>query len=136
MDRFSTSRKSRDLLSMPWSCLLLFCVPAIAIAITGTSVFGTAVRTVVWTGALTVLGIACSINAAGCGRVHCYITGPFFLLMAVVALLYGLGALPLGDHGWSLIGLIVLAGAVASCWLLELIFGKYRRGRAESSNRP
>jgi hypothetical protein len=31
--------------------------------------------------------------------------------MAVVALLYGLGTLPLGDHAWSLIGLIVLAGA-------------------------
>lgn len=98
MDRFSTSCKSRDLLSKPWSCLLLFCVPAIAIAITGTSAFGTAVRTLVWTGALAVLGIACSINAARCGRVHCYLTGPFFLLMAVVALLYGLGTLPLSPR--------------------------------------
>jgi hypothetical protein len=44
MDRFSTSCKSRDLLSNVWSCLLLFYVPAIAIAITGAPVFGTAVR--------------------------------------------------------------------------------------------
>jgi hypothetical protein len=135
MDRFSTSCESRDLLAKPWSYFFLFCVPAIAIATTGTSGFGTAVRTIVWTGALAVMGIACSINAARCGRVHCYLTGPFFLMMAVVALLYGLGTLPLGNHGWSLIGLIVLAGAVASCCLLEIIFGKYRRGRTESSNR-
>jgi hypothetical protein len=32
------------------------------------------------------MGVACIVNALRCGRVHCYLTGPFFLLMAVIAL--------------------------------------------------
>ena len=80
------------------------------------------------------MGIACTANAARCGRVHCYVTGPFFLLMAVVSLLYGLGVLPLGGHGWSLLGLIILVGSVAFCCLPELFLGKYRRGRAQDSD--
>ncbi len=51
------------------------------------------------------MGTACIANAVRCGRLHCYITGPFFVAMAVVTLLYGLGALPLGGNGWNLIGL-------------------------------
>jgi len=34
-------------------------------------------------------------------RIHCYFTGPFFLVLAGVALLYGVGWLPLGAKGWS-----------------------------------
>ena len=123
--------KSRDFLSNPLTFLLLFCLPAIAIFITGNSAFGNVARTVVWTGALVVLGAACSFNAARCGRVHCYVTGPFFVVMAVVALSYGTGVLPLGKHGWSAIGLTILVGTVVLCCLPEVIFGKYRVRRAE-----
>ena len=123
---FPSSGKSRDLLSNPRSCLLLFCVPATAIVVTGNSVFGSAIRTIVWAGALSVLGTACTINAGRCGRVHCYVTGPFFLVMVVVALLYGTGVLPLGKHGWNLIGMTILVGAVALSCLPEFFFGKYR----------
>jgi hypothetical protein len=47
--------------------------------------------------------------------------------MAAVALLYGIGVLPLGNHGWGLIGAMILIGAVALSCLPEVIFGKYRR---------
>jgi hypothetical protein len=95
------------------------------------SVFGNSIRTIVWTAALVVLGTACSINAARCGRIHCYLTGPFFLVMAAFTLLYGVGMLPLGGHGWNVIGLTILIGAIVLCCLPEIIFGKYRVGRAE-----
>ena len=72
------------------------------------------------------MGAACIANARRCGRVHCYLTGPFFLVMALVALFYGLGILPLGRNGWNLIGLTILIGAIALCCLPELLFGKYR----------
>jgi hypothetical protein len=78
------------------------------------------------------MGTACTANAVRCGRLHCYITGPFFLVMAVVTLLYGLGIVPLGVHGWSLIGLTILVGAIALCCLPELFFGKYRKGSVRS----
>jgi hypothetical membrane protein len=73
------------------------------------------------------MGVACTINAARCGRVHCYITGPFFVLMAVATLLYGVGILPLGAKGWSLLSLTILVGALALCCLPELFWGKYRK---------
>ena len=78
------------------------------------------------------MGAACLANAVRCGRVHCYTTGPFFLVMAVVTLLYGLGVVPLGGNGWSLISLAILIGAIVLCCLPELFFGKYRRGSARN----
>lgn len=84
-------------------------------------------RTAVWAVALTIMGIACLANARRCGRLHCYITGPFFLLMAVVTLLYGLGILALGKNGWNAISLIVLVGAIVFTCLPEMLLGRYRK---------
>ena len=33
------------------------------------------------------MGGAFVVNARGCGRLHCYLTGPLFLLAAIVTLL-------------------------------------------------
>ena len=134
MECCTTPGKSRDLLSSPWLSLVVFWLPAIAIAVAGSSGFSSHWRTVVWTVALSIMGTACIANALRCGRVHCYVTGPFFLLMALVTLLYGLGVVPLGGIGWNRIGLTILVGAIALCCLPELFLGKYRRSRAEDGN--
>lgn len=123
-----TGNKS-DILAKPWLAFLWWWLPAIAIVVTAQSYSSGGLRTIVWTVALVVMGTGCLINVSRCGRTHCYVTGPFFLLMAIVTLLYALGVLPLGGHGWSLIGLIILIGAVALSCLPELFFGKYRKGR-------
>ncbi len=123
----STTCTPRDILSKPWLSFLVFWFPGIAIAATAGSRFHAGSRTIVWTVALTTMGIACLVNAARCHRIHCYVTGPFFLIMAVVTLLYGLGAVSLGGNGWNIIGLAILIGAAALCCLPELFFGKYRR---------
>jgi hypothetical protein len=80
------------------------------------------------------MGTACIANAVRCGRLHCYVTGPFFVAMAVVTLMYGLGAVRLGGNGWNLIGLTILAGAIALCCLPELFLGKYRKGNAKDGD--
>lgn len=129
MEGGTTTGNSRDILSSPWLAFAVFWLPAIAIVVVGSSRFNSGWRTVVWTVALSTMGTACIANALRCGRVHCYITGPFFLVMALVTLLYGLSVVPLGASGWSLIGLTILAGAIALCCLPELFFGKYRKGR-------
>lgn len=129
MQRGATISHSRDIFSSPWRAFVWFWLPAIAIAVTGNSGLGNGWRTVVWTVALSTLGVACIANAIRCGRVHCYLTGPFFLVMAVVTLLYGLGVAPLGAHAWNLIGLTILLGAIALCCLPELFLGKYRKDR-------
>jgi hypothetical protein len=47
--------------------------------------------------------------------------GPFFLLMALVALSYGLGILHLAGNAWNPLGLITLMGALA-LWCLPEMF--------------
>lgn len=131
----STTCESRDILSSPWRSLVVFGVPVVAMVVAGSSAFSGSWRTIVWTVALGIMGAACTVNAVRCGRVHCYITGPFFSVMALTTLLYGLGILPLGQSGWNLIGLTILVGAIVLCCLPEMFFGKYREIQAEDDNR-
>jgi len=119
--------KSRDVLSSRWRVFILYWLPAIAIVIAGAHTISSGWRTVVWTVALATMGVACIVNALRCGRVHCYLTGPFFLLMGLVALSYGLGILHLGENGWNLLGLITLIGAITLWYLPEMFLGKYRQ---------
>ena len=94
----------RDLLCRGVSGFLLWCAPWL--------VFGLGLsappwlRTALWTVSFAVMGAACLLNAARCGRVHCRFTGPFFILAAIASLAYGLGLLPLGPSGWKWIGAV------------------------------
>lgn len=119
---------SRDLLKQSVSAFAFFYLPAIAIAVTAHSRFAPGLRTVVWTVALLILGAACIINARRCGRTHCYVTGPFFLVMAIATVLYSAGLLPLGSRGWSVLGLILLVGTILLCCLPERFLAKYSGG--------
>ncbi len=74
-----------------------------------------------WTPAFIVAGAACVVNAAQCGRVHCYITGPLYLLAAVATLLAGMGFVPLRS---SWIGGVVLGGTILA-YVPEWVRGKY-----------
>ncbi len=136
MLQLGTSRThSRDILSSPRFTLALFCLPIIVIVVAGQSDIGVGWRTALWTAALGTMGTACLVNAMRCGRIHCYATGPFFLLMAIVTLLYGLDILPLGKNGWNLISLTILFGTIVFCCLPELIWGKYRKDCAAEGER-
>jgi len=122
-------RDARDILASPLRGLVVFWLPAVAMIVAGGSWVSSGWRTVVWTVALAILGTGCIVNALRCGRIHCYITGPFFLLMAVITLLYGLDILLLGRHGWNAIGATTLIGAIVLCCIPEMVFGKYRKSR-------
>jgi hypothetical protein len=123
----ATTCKSRDILSSRLRVFLLYWLPAIAIVVAGVPAISSGWRTVVWTIALGTMGVACIVNALRCGRVHCYLTGPFFLLMALIALSYGLGMVHLGGNGWNLLGLMTLIGAIALWCLPEMLLGRYRK---------
>jgi hypothetical protein len=86
-------------------------------------------RAAVWALACAVMGAACLTNAVRCGRIHCFFTGPFFLAVALAAILYGVGVLPLGSDGWNLLGMVLLVGAVVLMTVPEMVFGKYRTRR-------
>lgn len=133
MERGTTTGNSRDILSTPLLVFALYWLPAIAIAVTG-NLLSVGWRTFVWSASLTIMATACIANAVRCGRVHCYITGPFFLVMAIVTVLYGLGVVTLGRNGWSLLGLTILVGCIASYYLPELFWGKYRKRHGGEGN--
>ncbi|MGH8132290.1 MAG: hypothetical protein ACRETP_03520 [Steroidobacteraceae bacterium] len=86
---------------------------------------------IVWPTALTFMGVACLLNARRCGRIHCYATGPFFLLLAILGLLYGIGVLPLGARGWTTLSIALVIGSAVLICVPEWVFGRYR-----SSSKP
>lgn len=113
----------RDLTRRKLARFALWQVPAV-VFLAGILV-GSTWRTTLWTAALAVAGAGCVANASRCGRLHCYFTGPFYLLGAAVTLTYGLGLLPLGPAGWVWIGLGVAAGSRILAYLPEHFWGKY-----------
>jgi len=74
-----------------------------------------------WVPALAVAGSACVLNAWRCGRLHCYVTGPLFLIAAAATVLDALGVVAIGGH---YILLAVFVGAALACGL-ECVWGKY-----------
>lgn len=132
MEECPPPNKSRDILANPWLSFIVYWIPGIAIVVSASTHIGLSNgwKAAIWTVALVIMGGACLVNAVHCGRVHCYATGPFFLLVALVSLLYGLGLLPLGRNGWNLIGIVLLIGAAALLCLPEMFLGKYRKGNA------
>lgn len=81
---------------------------------------------VVWPSVLTFMGVACLLNARRCGRMHCYFTGPFFLMLALVGLLYGLDLVSLGARGWSTLSIVLVVGGFALICVPEWLLGRYR----------
>jgi hypothetical protein len=66
------------------TAFVLWCIPSFVIAV---GLFLLSVRALLWIPSFTLMGGACVVNARGCGRLHCYLTGPLFLLAAIVTLL-------------------------------------------------
>ncbi len=116
--------KNKDFITDRVTNILLWGIPHVVFFI---GIFTSPVlRTILWPSALSIAGIACLINAFRCGRVHCYFTGPFYLLMAILSLLYGLDIFQFGQRGWVWIGgVVVIVGPILTR-IPERIFGKYK----------
>ena len=114
-----------DLTDGAFSLLLFWKLPAVLVVGVALLDVGSVGQALVWAPSLAIGGAACLANTLRCRRVHCYFTGPFFLLMASVSLLYGVGALPLGEEGRTWIELVTLIGAITLGYLPELVWGRY-----------
>ncbi len=120
---------SCDLFRTWWTTSAVFGLPVLAIVAAGFPVVAPGWRTATWVVALVTMGAGCIANALRCGRVHCYFTGPFFLVMAIAALLNGLGVVPLGRFGWNTFSAIVLVGTLSLYFVPEMFAGRYLRKR-------
>lgn len=118
----------RDLLSDRQVAGAAYGLPIAVLLVSGIFPMPALLRAAIWAICLSVMGAACALNALRCGRTHCYFTGPFFFFMALLALLYGVGIVPLGRSGWNVIALSTVAGTVVLYYVPELLFGRYRSG--------
>lgn len=119
--------ESRDILSDRLTTGIVYWLPIVALIVSGSLGVATGWRALIWVVALTTMGVGCLVNAFRCRRVHCYLTGPFFLIIALTTALYGLGVVKLGERGWTMISLILLAGGLLLYYVPEAIVGRYRR---------
>jgi hypothetical protein len=83
----------------------------VPIALLVAGVVWPAVRTALWTPAFVLAGASCVVNARRCGRLHCFATGPLYLLLGVATLLIELDMLPI-HSGWLL--LVAAVGTVVA----------------------
>jgi len=102
------------------SGILLWCLPTLAILV---GLNWNAARPWLWIPALLVMGIGCVVNARRCGRLHCYVTGPIFLLGAIYVALSETNLVPLR---LGIFLSVVFTIAMLAC-LAELPFGRYRK---------
>jgi len=81
-------------------------------------------RVWLWTPAFLVMGIGCLANIARCGRTHCFVTAPLFLLAAAYVALSAFGIVVLHPG----LFLLVVFGACCLACCAEIPLGRYRRG--------
>lgn len=81
-------------------------------------------RVWLWIPAFVVMGVGCLVNAARCGRLHCYLTGPLFILAAVFVALSAFGVVKLRPD----LFLLIVLGASCLALCAEIPLGRYRKG--------
>lgn len=112
-----TGCSQRDLVGGSWA-VLLWCIP------TGLVLLGVvlpSLRTTLWIPSFAVMGFACLVNARGCGRLHCFVTGPLFLIASLAT---ALDAFAVMRIDWKLIILVVGVGTLLA-YSIEWLRGKY-----------
>ena len=114
----------RDFLNDRMAAFLLWQGPAIVMLIAAVTPLSDPTRGVIWGACLGVFGAGCLVNALRSSRRHCFLTGPFFLLMAAAALLHGFAVVSWGGIGWVWMGLAIITGT-SLLFVPERLWGKY-----------
>lgn len=115
------------MLSLVWG------VPIAAMILAGMSENLLAVK-IIYPASQIWMGAACLINARRCGRLHCFLTGPYFVILAFLSLFVGIEILAFGPHTWNLIAAATYVGGIGLWVVPELIWGRYLSPRARSES--
>ena len=112
---------------------LVYGVPLIAMQLVGNLSNSTLAVAGTWAAGFAVMGTACVVNALRCGRVHCWFTGPWFLLAAAVTVLRYVEVIGLT---WPTILNAGLLGALLLFFVSENIWGKYFGEKKKQGEEP
>lgn len=119
-----TEATQNDWVSSNRKRLIAWHIPTVAIV--GAAFLGGAVQAITWTVALAWMGTACLLNARPCGRRHCYLTGPFLVVMSILSFLHGFDVVSLGPKGWLWLGITLVILGYGLLWKLpEYLWGTY-----------
>ncbi|GAC1645360.1 MAG: hypothetical protein NVS9B15_02930 [Acidobacteriaceae bacterium] len=123
----ATDRRSCDSVRKPAHVLGLWIVPGGIAATTFFVADQHPALLLIGAAANVVMGVACLANAARCHQLHCYLTGPYFLLLALgAAMAYGFDT----DNAYHSREWLLLAIGIAPLliWLPERLSGTtYRK---------
>ena len=78
----------------------------------------------IWAVAFAWMAIGCLLNAMRCHRVHCYISGPAFLIGAVIAGLDAVGVVDLSPSAFTSAVSAILVLALLS-FVPEMVWKRY-----------
>jgi hypothetical protein len=114
----TTTEKASDLINKKAAWLLWY-IPAAAVLF---GFFWAQARAWLWIPAFLVMGTGCLANATRCGRLHCYVLGPMYILAALYIALSLFGVIRLNPG----IFLLIVLGASCIAVCLEIPFGRYK----------
>ena len=117
------SCRSNDLVAKRWSFWLFWGFPQLVML---AAVFvEESLRMTLWIVSLLTMGLACLYNARQCMRRHCRITGPFFIIGAIVTLAVGMRWVDLGLYAWFWLGGTLIIAGYSLAIVPDRIVGRY-----------
>lgn len=124
------TQRDQDFARKPLPFLYLWGIPVVVLFSVNIAQSYWPATIVLWMmiGSYAWMGIGCVVNAARCGRLHCYFTGPIFLIAALAIALVGFEILSLGPLKVPHISYIAIGLALAS-FVLEWIWGAYTKAK-------
>ncbi len=126
-DAHAEACRERDLARSPGALMVGWGLPVLMILTPSVVAMPLRVAVALLAGGFTWMGVACLVNARHCGRRHCFLSGPLFLIGAVLVVLVGSGTIDLGRDGLR----YIVWGTAA---LVPLTFlPEWRRGRYRGS---
>ncbi|GLZ89355.1 hypothetical protein Pres01_54060 [Metapseudomonas resinovorans] len=123
MNNTASDLGSCDSLRKTWQVISLWGLPAVVATLAVVLADRRPALFLAASAALVVMGGACLVNAARCRRLHCYITGPYFLMLTLGALL-AYGADPNGEYLSRLWLFLALGATPLLIWLPERLAGR------------
>ncbi|MFQ5529050.1 MAG: hypothetical protein ACE5FP_01750 [Gemmatimonadota bacterium] len=110
--------RAGDLSRSKLTSLLLWRLPLVLIAV---GLLWEPFRGILWSGGFGWIGTSCTVNAFRCGRAHCALMGPLFLVLSAVTVAQTVGAVAVG---WTTLGLAGV-GSVLLSYLPEWLGLQY-----------